>query len=478
MEKLGEKPKKVADDLIKRNVAAKIKTEIREWLYNKPNIAMKRWLFELLQNAIDTAKQKQKNTKIEVTFGKEGGKKCIIFKHNAGAFSLEEIDAIIYGGTTKIEAFAPEQKYIGRFGSGFLVTHKLNRKVRIEGIVEDENKTNYRFKIFIDRTSDNEKEIVSNIDKCFDQLADAISVETVDDEYHAEFRYVLKDSESEESAKVGIDILENLTPFILAFNQELSEIMINNRSYIKREEEKDSNLSKVLIESTGEKCLNEILLCTDSDIMVSVMLRNNEIIKIADDIPRLFVCMPLIGTEKIPIPFIINSFALEPSENRDAVYMEGDSKFTVGNKEILETAFNCFYEMMKFCVKNRFKNLYHLSCFSNIPLEYFADKKDFRKFWEEHIKDAVEELLEFEIVEIEGGYKKPSETIFPVPMVEDTPYGRELSREQFDTFHELATELKKLPEKDIAYEWQRIVRNWKEIDGNLDLNFYSVESLR
>ncbi len=90
--------KKVVDHL-KEKAAAEIKKGIRKWQLEYPQIAEKRCLFELLQNTIDTARKNNGSTKVEISLNKD--KKHLIFKHNAGAFSVEDLIAIIYGGTTK-----------------------------------------------------------------------------------------------------------------------------------------------------------------------------------------------------------------------------------------------------------------------------------------------------------------------------------------------------------------------------------------
>ena len=165
---LGDRAKEVAIEHVKQKAARDILNGIREWRANKISTAKRRWMFELIQNAIDTAKARGRdNLKIVIDINDD----FIRFKHNGGYFTLDEISAVIYGGSTK--PYAPESEYIGRFGTGFLVTHIVNQKVKITGFArEDNNQQIYEFVIDVDR-SNNERETSENIEKCFQQLNNA-----------------------------------------------------------------------------------------------------------------------------------------------------------------------------------------------------------------------------------------------------------------------------------------------------------------
>jgi len=67
MNGLGDKPKEVAAGHVMQKAAKDILYAIKEWRENRISTAKRRWLFELIQNAIDTAKARQNNTlKIEI----------------------------------------------------------------------------------------------------------------------------------------------------------------------------------------------------------------------------------------------------------------------------------------------------------------------------------------------------------------------------------------------------------------------------
>jgi len=226
MNGLGDKAKEVAIEHVKQKAARDILNAIKEWRGNRVSTAKRRWLFELIQNAIDTAKARQNNTlQIEI----EEKENSIIFKHNGGHFTLDEISAVIYGGSTK--PYAPESEYIGRFGTGFLVTHIVSRRVQVIGFVKENEGQIYKFEMEINRAGDDETSISQSIEKCFKQLNDSQPSDFNGVEVYTQFIYHLDDALGRESVQKGIDELKRNLPFVFAFNDLIQEIIINKENF-------------------------------------------------------------------------------------------------------------------------------------------------------------------------------------------------------------------------------------------------------
>ncbi|GAH34051.1 unnamed protein product, partial [marine sediment metagenome] len=78
---LGDKAKKVAIEHVKQKAARDILNGINEWRKNRISTAKRRWIFELIQNAVDTAKaRKNASSKVEIAEKQD----TITFKHNGG----------------------------------------------------------------------------------------------------------------------------------------------------------------------------------------------------------------------------------------------------------------------------------------------------------------------------------------------------------------------------------------------------------
>jgi len=85
---------------------------------------MSRWIWELLQNARDTAPQ---NSQLRVSLSVEP--EYLVFRHNGNPFTKEEIAHLIYHGSTK----QMSKGHLGQFGTGFLSTHLISKKIKIQG---------------------------------------------------------------------------------------------------------------------------------------------------------------------------------------------------------------------------------------------------------------------------------------------------------------------------------------------------------
>jgi len=139
------------------SAASFIYTEVQDWRGSEGKaVALKRWLWELLQNAKDCAKGGPfsfrvmwKPTELKVW-------------HNAGPFRLRGIVALVEGNSSKERRSAENT---GRFGKGFLVTHVISTEVRVRGGLKDDNLGLYSFNFLLSRGG-SEKEILHNIDKC------------------------------------------------------------------------------------------------------------------------------------------------------------------------------------------------------------------------------------------------------------------------------------------------------------------------
>src|SRR3989304_3022931 len=113
----------------------------------------KRWIWELMQNALDAT---PRNQKIKVEIIKNDDQ--LTFRHNGRSFKREEVAHLIYHGSTK------EEQDIGKFGTGFLTTHLLSRKVKVKGVRED-GKT---FDFELDRNGDSSGDIKERTDRTWE----------------------------------------------------------------------------------------------------------------------------------------------------------------------------------------------------------------------------------------------------------------------------------------------------------------------
>src|ERR1700730_11215842 len=93
----AEEYEKISQGQSKTAAANFIHTEISGWRGTRRPIAARRWLWELLQNALDAAIINQKQLSVTIVYKPSE----LIIRHDAGPFGLAEIVALVEGNTSK-----------------------------------------------------------------------------------------------------------------------------------------------------------------------------------------------------------------------------------------------------------------------------------------------------------------------------------------------------------------------------------------
>lgn len=456
MNGLGDKAKEVAIEHVKQKAARDILNGIKDWRSNRISTAKRRWSFELIQNAVDTIKARQKdNLRIEINQSKNN----ITFKHNGGYFTLDEISAVIYGGSTK--PYTPDSEYIGKFGTGFLVTHIVSRLVEVKGFVKENERQIYKFEMKINRESNDEDGISRSIEECFSQLNKSCLFNSNDRELCTEFVYQLNDDLSREAAEAGINELTMNLPYVFAFNDVIQEIGINKekfKSQRKKSEDEESGSITVIDIKSDQNRLPTIFVKKDKDneVAVSIAVNGNKIITL-EKLPRIYVGMPLIETaDYVFIPLIINSSKFEPTKERDAL----DSQSEI-NKKLLSRAFELYKELLQQISDKNIDSLFRTVDIRLISDERITQNPLWKNFNQNICQTFADIINEIPLVRTVEGKKKIIDTVFP----DDKFNGKPLNGDIFKKFYELVTVIKKnIPVKEEGDNWLDIAKRLKEIE--------------
>ncbi|MDJ1174784.1 sacsin N-terminal ATP-binding-like domain-containing protein [Roseofilum capinflatum] len=342
-------------------------------LFNRAS-SKRRWIWELLQNAKDVANEQ---VKVEIILTPE----YVEFRHNGNPFSIENITYLIEQVSSKERKREEHQtpKTTGKFGTGFMTTHLLSRKVEISGVLQnqDDQTLIYKpFKILLDRSATDLDDMIQNVDDAFALFEDIDSDRSYPpiDNYQPNqtcdtcFRYVL-DEAGFKVAQVGIQDLHHVIAYALAFIPTITSVTLCDRtqditySYTTLERHQIHNLSIVTIvqqKGDSEQHQQTIACLSNSQqtltLAIAVEPRENylySIQEIADEIPTLFCEFPLIGSETFPYPVVINSPLFNPTEPRDSILLNPDNPIkTPQNKEILEEANLLYAELLHLVASN------------------------------------------------------------------------------------------------------------------------------
>ena len=89
-----------------------------------------RWIWELIQNAKDVSNEFGKcKINIDVYDDK------FIFSHNGDPFEMKHLKSLVDQYSSKSEENKDDSETTGKYGTGFITTYILSRKVKIKGIL-------------------------------------------------------------------------------------------------------------------------------------------------------------------------------------------------------------------------------------------------------------------------------------------------------------------------------------------------------
>ena len=151
-------------------------------------------------------------------------------------------------------------------------------------------------------------------------------------------------------------------------------------------------------------------------LVTKIANRKEQFIDIDNQYPKLFSTFPLIGTEELGIPFIINSTSFELKTERNGIYLKDSNDNVEKNKKLilesLEAAISIFPEIIR---KKNIKNVFNIFNFSNAKYYDWLDVD-----WLNKLKtDIVLKLNEKECIPTNEEWHKFSDLHIPYSQKED-----------------------------------------------------------
>ena len=346
----------IKDRVLTENTAQGILNHLRELESNRARM-QRRWIWELLQNARDAAADDDTNLTASIELGSDE----LVFQHSGRGFTMEEVAHLIYHGSTKQE----DEQTIGQYGSGFLTTHLLSPEIDISGQLNDGRSFNFHLK----REIVSAKALSESMDRAWDEFN--ASIETVADDFATRFRYPVA-KESVDAVAKGIETLKQCAPFVVVFNRHFRCISIKapeetiTFEVLKRETLQEGLQAVTVGVSECDSLKERTFLLVEgarASVTISVTSTDNGAVCLPlDDIPRLFLGFPLVGTETFSFPAVVNSFAFTPTENRDGVFLgQSDDKVNFTNQAVIEEACDLHIKLIEFVAESRWASVYTLA---------------------------------------------------------------------------------------------------------------------
>ena len=360
--------------LLYRIYAANVKNFLRKLDgSNASECDKKRWPFELIQNARDTViNTPERKVSIDIIYVPH---KHLIFRHDGDDFTFDSLIGLLFKTS---EGKEYNQKAIGRFGTGFMSTHILNRKIELTGnFYQDDKKVG--FHVTIDRTGKGSNEIIEHAElmtKSFKTLDNPVD--------YTEFKYSIENDRVDEIVQMGLESIDQNIPVTLLSCPEIKQIKVicnqTEKIYNYNPEAMNNLIIKTINDGSEEgKCFlvasvsdsNQILSQFKGEesklsITATLEIKNQTISHWEGE--SLFCYFPLLGSkEKLAFPIVINSSSFEPETERNTIIL---NKMTKGsdkvdesciNKEILKQSINLFKIIVDQCVKLNLNDIFLLT---------------------------------------------------------------------------------------------------------------------
>lgn len=385
----------------------------------------RRLIWELMQNAKDNANLcNSEGEKVDVSIVLEEDQ--FVFSHNKGFFTNEHIRGLIrkYSSSDKdrdTDTDTEERTHIykttGRFGTGFMTTHLLSEKVQVSSYYKNERGYFNKFDFGLDRSGKNEKEIIQGINNAFDEAEESIEHSQdipLNEDFKTSFTYPLTERKKP-LAETALNEVEIGIAYTLINVSEINSVSIDHEIIgtdiykidVFENINYDGN-SFIIYNLIKNGRSTELYFLTiqevDLRIIIPVSHQNDKYyaMPLEEDIPRLHLDFPMIGTEKLNLPFIVNSPLFEPTEPRDGVSLMGDDNETSKiNCDILLRAVDLYQLFLSYVGSaTNWKNLYNLARIKPPKKHNWIDEEWFK---ENVVSPIRSKLLHTSIVDVESG---------------------------------------------------------------------------
>lgn len=427
-----------------------------------PTQSSKRWVWELMQNAKDIP-----NRFGEVSIKIVLSENSLEFLHNGNPFSLKNIMGLIQQVSSK-DSTNSNEEVTGKFGTGFISTHLLSRKISVKGFVLHNN-THRSFDIVLDRSGDSSEDLIPKIKDALEHISkiendNLFPIKNNYESFRGElsfdtsFEYELLSDKSKKWASDGVEDLVNTLPQTLVNLKKIKTVSVINKgvqeNYTKEEVFSRDGVTayEVHITNKGSK---KFLSYGKDEITLAVEVESFNPISLIENFgqqPNLFRDFPLIGSEKFYFPYILNGHTFNPTEDRDSIVIHSEeSKESIENRASIENAITVAQEFTQWLIENNAVNR-HICAFSRRP-ELKQTWEDYSKNWFTEIQtNWRNQLIEMPLFEsADGGIINLKDGIIP----EDGD-SKELKLEFYDIIKPIVSS-NKVPKRDRLFDWLKIL---------------------
>jgi hypothetical protein len=482
-----------SDEILRNEGLNVISQSLYKEIYNELPTKIRdrrRWVWELMQNAKDVIKGEGY---VEITLTD----KAVTFAHNGSPFTYDNLAAILSQRTSKAPDYTDDQKQSffdkifsgeeidntelerflktsGRFGSGFMTTYLLSKKIELKSLYTDGEKAK-EFSLSLDRSVEIEKDLINKVKEsfdCFSEIEEFKKSDIIIDflqnpaKCYTRFTYTFEDESSKDIATEGIEDLHASIGLVFCFVDLFEQVTITEEGistiYKRLVPKMMSDVSIIKFsKSTGSETeIQEIVKVSAKHNVTSIALpikTTVDGIKLSvphTKTPFQFISFPLIGSESFSFPVIINSPLFNPGDHRDKVHLNltteaGYNKKVSLNRQLLEKCLELYKVIVDHAIDQKWGNLHYLAK-TAIPAEIELP------WYKDSVQSTILKVIEeAPIVKPHLGGKNIQVRAARFPVYND---------EKMMEFWKLATYLigEQIPNEDDAPLWKKFITENKQ----------------
>lgn len=388
-----------------------------------PNdVDCQRWPWELLQNAKDTVVKRRNPEERYVDviikhYIDSEGKKKLYFEHNGEQFTNKAITGLIWkfsaekrNEQTTEDGLTRDKQSTGRFGTGFMTTHALSMTVDVSGSLfhdDPDVMRNVSVDFTLHREGPDDATYILGVDQTEREIDENMGKRPIPEgeSLPTRFTYHLNREASNKAVTMGLDNVKRNAAQTMLFCPSVRSITlidevnstnfkITRKSY---NELKDVIKETIFVEEGSSypepvtrhfisyeieeysEAISSHWKAKGRNLRLHIAIEVDEdknILPIPATSPAVYCSLPLIGFEKMSLPFYINSNDFETATERTSLHLkkkrfeyrtnedtgEDEIHYLLSgiNWSILEKSLPLYEYIVDYLIENNYKHRYNL----------------------------------------------------------------------------------------------------------------------
>lgn len=418
-----------------------------------------RAVWELVQNACDLT------VHCEIIIDYRNGQ--FAFAHNGKPFTSNSLISLVkqVSGDKDLDSEVPP---VGKYGTGFLTSHSLGRKILINGLLKVPDGYTEIKDFIIDRRAKEWEKLIDLIQEQKDGVFEIIRSGTVVENpvFKTMFTYLPETDQEKRYVQNSYKDLEEYIPIVLTISKRLKTVTIISEtnttlSFVLSSKEPVLNnegitVYKTCIGKNGNEQVVYSLADLENEIEIILPIdKDLNLFAFPNRIARLFLHYPLVGSEDFGMNFIINCNRFLPTEPRNGIHLNSnkdqvkDQEAT--NRILLDRATDLLFSFLN----SKILPVSNSLLYAKINFKRNSDNGLLNEYFTGLQTRWIDRFKNLEIIKTKSGYKKVEDVAFLHPsLIQQSEY--------FDCIYYVADLFySEIPEKDIVKDWSSFVYEWQ-----------------